>query len=156
MYIAPSSSRSSMTCLSIMLKKMLNRVGARTQSCFTPLTKGKDPERLLFNLTWPRWSLCSWITILRNFWGSQGALWSFTIPFCSLFRSTNATYSPLFCSLHFSWSCLRMNTMSMVPILALNPHWVSGRWSSAMVIINLFRSTQARIFPMMDSRVIPQ
>ena len=62
MHTAPSSSRSSMACLSIMLKKMLNRVGARTQPCFTPLTMGKGPEWSLYNLTWPHLSLCSWIT----------------------------------------------------------------------------------------------
>ena len=32
----------------------------------------------------------------------------------------------MFCSLHFSWSCLWMNTMSVVLLLVLNPHWVSG------------------------------
>ena len=41
MYTAPSSSRSSMTCFSIMLKKMLNRIGARTQPCCVPLTMGR-------------------------------------------------------------------------------------------------------------------
>ena len=73
-----------MICLSIMVKKMLNRVGARTQPCFTPLTMGKDLKRSLFNLTWLRWSLCSWITMLRNFEDSQGAPSSYTVPFCSL------------------------------------------------------------------------
>ena len=73
----------------------------------------------------------------------------------TLARSTNTSYSPLFYSRHFFWSCLRMNTMSVVPLLALNSHWVSGRWSSAMVGINLFRSKWARIFPAMKSRVIP-
>ena len=63
---------------------MLNWVSARTQPCFTPLTIRKDPARLLFNLPWPRWSLCSWITTLKNFGGSQGAPWSSTAPFCSL------------------------------------------------------------------------
>ena len=46
MYTAPSS-RSSVTSLSIILKKMLNRVGARTQPFFTPLTMGKNPNRSL-------------------------------------------------------------------------------------------------------------
>ena len=46
--------------------------------------------------------------------------------------------------------------MSVVPLLALNPHWVSGRWSSAMLGTNLFRNTRARIFPAMESRVIPR
>ena len=68
-----------------------------------------------------------------------------------LWSSPQTLHSPLFCSLHSSWSCLRMNTMSMVPRLALNPHRVSGRWSSAIVGTNLFRSTRARIFPAMES-----
>ena len=63
---------------------MLNWVGARTQSCFTPLTMGKNPERSLLNLTWPRLSLWCWITMPRNFGGSQSASWSSTVPFCSL------------------------------------------------------------------------
>ena len=138
-----------MICLSI----MLNRVSARTQPCFTPLTMGKEPERSLFNLTWPRWSLCSWITMLRNFVEQQPRC-SMIIhnPFLltvsdALVRSTNTTYSPFFCSLHFSWTCLRMNTMlALLPLLAHNPHWVSGRWSSARVGINLFKSTRTRIF----------
>ena len=41
----------------------------------------------------------------------------------ALVRSTNATYSPLFYSLHFSWSCLRTNTMFVMLLLALDPHW---------------------------------
>ena len=40
----------------------------------------------------------------------------------ALFRSTNATYCPLFCSLHSSSNCLRTNTMSVVLLLALNPY----------------------------------
>ena len=46
--------------------------------------------------------------------------------------------------------------MSVVPPLALKSHWVSGRWSSAMVGTNLFRSTRARIFSATESRVIPR
>ena len=161
MHTALSSSRSSMTCLSIMLKKMLNRVGARIQPCFTLLMIGKDPEKSLFNLTWPHWSLCSWITMLRTSVGQPRHSIIIHSPFLltvsnALVRSTNTTYCPLFCSLNFSWSCLKMNTMSAVPLLALNPHWVSGRWFSAMVGTNLFRSIRARIFPAMASRVIPQ
>ena len=114
MYTALSSSRSSVTYLSIMLKKMLNSVGATTQPCFMPLTMWKNPERLLFNLTWPRWSLCSWITMLRNLGGQPRCSMIIHRPFLlnvsnALVRSTNATCSLFFffffCSLHFSWSC---------------------------------------------------
>ena len=69
MYTASSSSMSSMACLRIMLKRMLNRLGARTQPCFTPLTMGKGSERLLFNLTWRCCSSCIWTIILKNFGG---------------------------------------------------------------------------------------
>lgn len=50
----------------------------------------------------------------------------------ALVRSTNVT---VYCSApgHFSWSCLRTNTISVVPLLALASHWVTDRWSSAMV-----------------------
>ena len=145
----------------IMVKKMLNSVGAITQPCFMPLMMGKDPERLLFNLIWPHWSLCSWITMVGNFGGQLRHTMILLTPFLlpvsnALVRSINAIYSPLFCSLHFSWSYLRMNTMSVVPLLALNPHWVSSRWSSVMVGTNLFKNTWARIFSKMESSVISQ
>lgn len=39
-----------LTCLNIMLKNMLNIVGARIQPCFTPLSVGKCSDRSLFNL----------------------------------------------------------------------------------------------------------
>ena len=149
-----------MTCLSIMLKKSLNRVSARTQPCFMLLMMGKDPERSLFNLTWLCWSLCSWITMLRNFGKQPRHSMIINSPFllCQMLWSgfTNTAYSPLFYSQHFSWSCLRMNTISVVLLLVLNSHWVSGRWSSAMVGTNLFRSTWARIFSAMENRLIPQ
>ena len=137
-------------------EKMLNRVGARTQLCFMPLMMGKDPERSLFNLTWVRWSLGSGITMLRNLGGgSQSAPWSSTVPFCLLCQMLWSG-SQMLHTVHCSTPCiLRMNTMSVVPPLALNRHWVSGRWSSVMVGTNLFRSTWARIFPAMESRVIP-
>ena len=67
----------------------------------------------------------------------------------------NTTYSLLFCSLYFSVNCMRTNTMPVVSLLALNPYWVSSKWSSTMVGTNLFRSTRARIFPTTESWVIP-
>ena len=41
-----------------MLKKMLKKVCARTQPCFTPLTMGKGSDRSPLSLIWPRWSSC--------------------------------------------------------------------------------------------------
>ena len=54
-----SSLRSSVACLSIMLKKMEKRVGARTQPCFMLLLIVKGSERSPLSLTWPRRSSCS-------------------------------------------------------------------------------------------------
>lgn len=44
--------------------------------------------------------------------------------------------------------------MSVERPLVLNPHWPSGR-STAMEDTILFKRTLARIFPAMESRVIP-
>ena len=46
----------------------------------------------------------------------------------ALVRSTEkkAAYKPMFCSLYFSCMCLNMKIMFMVPLLDLNPHWLSG------------------------------
>ena len=58
-YTPSSSTRSSFTCISIMLKKMLKRVGARTQPCFTPLEMRKSSNRSPSSLIWPSWPSCS-------------------------------------------------------------------------------------------------
>ena len=49
-----------------------------------------------------------------------------------------------------------MNTMSVVPLLVLRPHWLSERFSSAKVGTSLFCRTLASTFPMMKCIVIPQ
>ena len=92
-----------MACLSIILKKILNRVGARMQPCFTPLAIGKGSERSLFNLTWLCWSSCSWMTILRIFGGQPRRYMISQRPFLltvsnALVRSTNVTYSTVLLS----------------------------------------------------------
>ena len=46
--------------------------------------------------------------------------------------------------------------MSVEPLLALKPHWVSGRFSSAMVGTSQFSSFQTSTLPVMKSRVIPR
>ena len=43
-----------------------------------------------------------------------------------------------------------------VPLLGLNPHWLSGMFSCAIVGISLFIKTQAKILLAMDSRVMLQ
>ena len=46
--------------------------------------------------------------------------------------------------------------MSVVPRLALKPHWLSGRCSSAIVGTSLFSNTLAKILLAMERTVIPR
>ena len=46
--------------------------------------------------------------------------------------------------------------MSTVPLSDLNPHWLSGVFSCAIVGISLFSKTRAKILPAMESRVVPR
>ena len=62
----------------------------------------------------------------------------------------------MFCSLHFSFIYLSTKIMSTVPLLDLNPHWLSGVLSGAIVGMSLFRKTRAKILPAMESRVMPR
>ena len=98
MYTASSSSRSSMACLSIMLKRMLSRVGAKTQLCFTPSTKKKCLEKSMCNLIWPCWSSC--MIILWNFGQQPKSFMISPRPFLltvsnALVKSTKVTYSAI-------------------------------------------------------------
>ena len=103
-------SRSSMTYLCIMLKKMPNRVGSSTQPCFMLLTVGKDPERSLFNLTWLHWSLYSWITMLRNFSGQP--------------RHSMITHSPfLMCQMPCSGLQRLYTLLRSAPCISLGVVW---------------------------------
>ena len=70
-------------------------------------------------------------------------------------RSTKAAYRPMFCSLHFSQTCFSTVIMSVVRLLDLNPHWLSGVFSCAIVGKSLFSKTRAKILPAMESRVVP-
>ena len=72
----------------------------------------------------------------------------------ALVRSTKAAYRPMFCSLHLSCICLSMKIMSTVPLLDLNPHWLSGVFSCATVGMSPFSKTQAKTLPAMKSRVM--
>ena len=106
----------------------------------------------------PSWS---WVMIMVRNFGGQPSFFrichrpSLLTMSNALVKSTKVMYRPLFCSRHFSWSCLKTNTMSVVPRFALKPHWLSGRWSSAMVGVSLLSRIRARIFPAMESRVMP-
>ena len=54
---------------SIMVKNSVKSVGARMQPFFMPFVILKGRETMLLCLTWPSCSLCSWMTMTRNFGG---------------------------------------------------------------------------------------
>ena len=61
-------------------------------------------------------------------------------------RSTKAAYRPMFCSLHFSCICLNTKIMSTVPQLDLNPNWLCGVFSYAIVGMSLFQKSASQDF----------
>ena len=69
----------------------------------------------------------------------------------ALVRSAKAAYRPMFCSLHFSCICLSTKIMSAVPLLDLNPHWLSGVFSCAIVGMSLFSKTRTKILHALES-----
>ena len=144
-----------------MLKKMGNNVGARTQPSLTPFEMGEAARErpIVLHLT-----LLTFIELAENgekFWGQPRharvfhSLSWLTVS-KAFVRSTKAAYRPMFCSLHFSCICLSTKIMSTVPLLDLNPHWLSGVFSCAIVGMSLFSKTRAKILPAMESRVMPQ
>ena len=56
----------------------------------------------------------------------------------ALVKSTKYAYRPTFFSLHFFCICLSTKIMSTVPLLDLNPHWLSGVFLFIYLFIYLF------------------
>ena len=79
---------------------------------------GKDQEKSLFNLTWPRWSLWSWITMLRNFGGQ---------PRCSMIIHSPSQFDhPQFGSpCQILWSGLQTihTILCFAPCISLGVVW---------------------------------
>ena len=110
-----------------MEKKIPNSVGARTHPCFTPLVilKGWDEVQLKLIVLW----VFSWKEdiMLRSVGGHPIFFRNLSNPSLltkskALVKSMKGMYGGLCCSLHFSYSCFRETTMSIVGLLALKPH----------------------------------
>ena len=152
---------SSFAWRSIMLKKMENSERASTQPCLTPLEIGKLSDREPLCFTWPLWPSWSWRMMVRNFGGQPSREGIFHRPSLltvsnALVRSMKTTKRPMFCSLHFSWICRSTKIMSVVPLFARKPHWLSGVKSSMMEGMSLFRRMRASTLPAMDRSVMPR
>ena len=114
---------------SIMVKRVPNKVWARTHPCFTPLgiLKVSEDEPSKTTLSF----ISSWkdLIIFRRFGGQpifRSILKSprFTR---SKVRSMNEMHSDCLCSLQFSCNFLMENILSIVDCLARKPHCDSGQ-----------------------------
>ena len=120
-----------------MQKKMKNNVGGQTPLLDAAGDGEAVPQRsIVLHLT-----LLTFMELARDgekFWGQPRRGMIFHSPSRltvskALVRSTKAAYRPMFCSLHFS--CICLNT---VRLLDLNPHWLSGVFSCAIIGMSLF------------------
>ena len=63
----------------------------------------------------------------------------------------------MFCSWHFSWSCLGVKIMSIVPLSFLNPHWLFDRSPAcSRRSFSRLSRTLARTFPAIDNKEMPR
>ena len=111
-----------------MLKKMEKNV--RAHPCLTLLGMGKLPGSDPLCFTWSCWP--------GKFLGKDFHSPSWLTVSKALVRFMKAAYRPMFFSLHFSCICLCMNIMSAVPLLDLNPLWLSCVLSFAIIGMSLF------------------
>ena len=147
-------------CFSNRPKKPAKGVGARTQPCVTPLRISNGFEELSLNCTVPFVSvwkdsimLCSlgWQPIFGRTLNRMSLLTRSN----AFVRSRKAMYQGICCSLHFSCSCRREKTMSIVDRPARKPHCDSGQIRSAS-FWRPISMTRTNIVPTMLSREMPR
>ena len=141
------------------MKKILKTIGARTQPCFTPLLIAKASVTFPLERTCPVMSSWKSLIIDKNF--GEHPMCSRTVHRASLLtvskalvRSMKTKNRRMFCSMHFSWSCLMAKIMSTVLFPGPKPHCASGRFCSETVM-SLLRITLANIFPVIERREMP-
>ena len=134
----PASPESRKASWISMANIILNRVGASTQPCFTPLDTVKVLEKAPWSRTCACITLVEWLTTLTNFYGHRSfanmvqSPSRFTVS-KAFVRSTKTTYRSWCCSRHFSWSWHAVKTMSAVPRPKRKPHWLSGKTLSRLL-----------------------
>ena len=117
-------------CLRTQVKKRLNRTGARTQPCLTPLEMVKGSDCSPLERTCP--VISSWKRRIANeLW--RATITSEDIPQSlsidgvkSLVRPMDTEQRSRFYLRYFSCSCLTANIMSTVLRPGRNPHGASG------------------------------
>ena len=145
---------------SIADRKMEKSVGASTQPCLTPFVTLNNSETSPPTLTFAIIPVCRASIIVVNFSGQpyfHSSCHSPVLPTASnaLLKSTNTMYNGHSCSMHFSCSCRRQNTISTVLRFPLKPHCVSGTTSGVMWVESQLRRILAKILPAMERRKFP-
>ena len=135
-------------------RKMLKSTGASTHPCLTPVHTGKEADSCppIVTLAFiPSWNC-------RRMHPNQSRM-SHSRFLCTvskaLERSTKAINRSWYCSLHFSWSCRAVKTMSTVLLFFLKPHCDSGNNDSVMLLSSLCSNTLARTLPATARSDIP-
>ena len=131
-----------------------------TQPCFVPLETENESDTAPLSekrAITPSWNerimfttLGGYLTFRRIFHCTLQL-----IELKALVRSINTMNKSRFCSLHFSCVCRAANIISVVPLPALNLHWLSGKilsmWGAKQLTI-----TPANTLPATLSRDIPR
>ena len=138
----------------------LNRVGARTQPCFTPFVTGNESEVSPLSRTMALIPSCNWRTSTVCFLGQPDFSIISHSPFLqtvsnALVKSMNVMKRSSYCSWHFSCSWRAAKIMSTVPRPPRKPHWLSGSRPCSKWTIRRLSITRANIFPAMARREIP-
>ena len=141
---------------------MLNRVGARTHPCLTPLVTGNasEPEPSSRTLAiMPSWNcLTTEMKIFRHpnltmIFHSPSLL---TESKRLLVKSTKPVQRSWCYFMHFHWSWLPAKIISVAPWPWRNPHWFSGRRPCSTWFNRWFRSTRTKILPAINRMEIPR
>ena len=117
LYLMPMlASKSLRVSDSIAENMTLNRVGASTQPCFTLLETGNGAEVSPLSCSLASMPSWNWRIMAKNFVGQLYFAIILHRPSLltvskALVRLTKVEYRSLFCSWHFSWSCLAVSTM---------------------------------------------
>ncbi len=126
-------SRSSVVCWSIMLNS--EQCGGKNTALFHTICNREGLWAGLHGAGWSWWGTLVGNLAFPEFFQSPCPL---TVS-NAFVRSMKVTYSALFCSRHFSWICLRINTMSVVTRLALKPHYTQCTYCGVKRFFSPFR-----------------
>lgn len=146
-----------------MRKKIDNRLGARTHPCLTSLAMGKLSDSEPLCLTCPNWPSWGWRRMVNILGGKPRCARIFHNPsLLTVSKALVRSMESAFCFLYFSWIRLsvsaRRSYLWYLSVLARNHAHTGFLACFSQQVWERACSTgpaRARIFPGMDSSVIP-